>query len=121
MHSEICKLPSRLFYENALQTFPKNDRRNFPLIPYIVFDVQDTKECKSNVKNIHNIRESDFVLKLAGRCVDLISNYEQFNNQVTKIGVITPYQGQRKLLEKSLLELLGPRENIKIEVNTSKY
>lgn len=117
MHSEICSLPSRLFYDNKLSTDSEVDNRNFPLIPYMVFDVQDTLECKSNVKNIHNQRESEFVLKLADSCSALINSYKQFDNQLTKIGIITPYQGQRKLLENQLNQ---NSKKIKIEVNTSK-
>ena len=94
MHSEICSLPSRLFYSNRLGTDCRTDRRRFPLQPYRVFDVQDTAECKQNVKNIHNQLESDFVVMLTKKCVEVLESYERFRNCIVRIGIITPYQGR---------------------------
>ena len=116
MHSEICSFPSRLFYNNRLQTDKKADHRQFPLIPYMVFDVKDTVECKKNVKNIHNSLESDFVVKLTNKCTEILAGCDQFKNFTVKIGIITPYQGQRKLLESGINRLSNRR--VKIEVNT---
>jgi len=117
MHSEICSFPSRLFYNNRLGTDSKTDRRNFPLIPYKVFDVKGTKECKKNARNIHNSRESDFVLKLTSRCSDIIESCKRFNNCLVRIGIITPYQGQRKLLEEGI-NRYEKGVKVRIEVNT---
>lgn len=119
MHSEICSFPSRLFYSNRLGTDSKTDKRIFPLIPYMVFDIKDTKECKRNVKNIHNTRESNFVLKLTDRCANAIETCKRFDNNVLRIGIITPYQGQRKLLEDGLKQY-EKSTKVRIEVNTSK-
>lgn len=116
MHSEICALPSRLFYNNLLGTDKKPNSRKFPLIPYKVFDIQDTVECKQNVKNIHNSLESDFVIKLTDICAQILENDNKLKSQYVKIGIITPYQGQRKLIE----DKVNKPNNLKvrIEVNT---
>jgi senataxin len=119
MHKEICALPSRLFYKNRLLTDNKPNQRRFPLVPYLVFDVKDTIECKKNVKNIHNSLESNFVVKLANKCTEILEQQENLSNYVVKVGIITPYQGQRKLLEDSLRRCNSQR--VMIEVNTSEY
>ena len=95
MHSEICAFPSRRFYNNRLGTHSKNDQRLFPLLPYKVFDIKDTAECKRNVKNIHNKLESDFVVKLTEKCVEVLEGHPKFRNSIVRIGIITPYQGGR--------------------------
>uniref|UniRef100_T1L4Q6 FHA domain-containing protein n=2 Tax=Tetranychus urticae TaxID=32264 RepID=T1L4Q6_TETUR len=95
MHSSICSFPSKKFYSNRLKTAPDLDKRPFPLKPYLIIDLKGTTFDQSNFKNIHNELEADFV-------INLYSAVREICHRDTTVGIITPYQGQKKLLSNKL-------------------
>ncbi|XP_015924491.1 uncharacterized protein [Parasteatoda tepidariorum] len=108
MHSEICRFPSKFFYDGKLITVPDNDirYRHFPVYPYIVYDILDSQEtnCASSKTNCNEARA------IASLCTELI----RLESNAT-IGIITPYQAQVKLYRDTLHHNPGYKN---IEINT---
>ncbi|KAI1305860.1 putative helicase senataxin [Halotydeus destructor] len=109
MHQEICQFPAKKFYDNRLRSHPTAGiHPNFPLRPYTVLDVLETVQSTSDPKNIHNEAEAMFVLTVCRvLCRSLKHN--------SSIGIITPYQGQKRLLQKMIGSANLP---IAFDVNT---
>lgn len=95
MHSEICSFPSLKFYDNRLKTPQVLDERPYPTKPYMVFDLRGTVENTSNPKNIINEWEADFVATLYAAVREMVPKN-------STIGIVTPYQGQKKMLRDKL-------------------
>ncbi|CAL1299973.1 unnamed protein product [Larinioides sclopetarius] len=108
MHSEICQFPSQHFYDGLLSTDPHNDIRdeNFPLHPYIVYDILDSQESDS-LNSKTNCTEAHAIVDICSQILNVDSH--------SSIGIITPYQAQRDLYSKSLGQNSMYRH---IEVNT---
>lgn len=114
MHSEICQFPSNFFYSNLLVTDPSANRRQFPMLPYALFDISGTKENSQNPKNIYNKSEGDFVVRLYHVICSFIKQSVELSDRVElKIGIITPYQGQKRYIQSKL-----GKQEIEVEVNT---
>lgn len=108
MHKEICEFPSKIFYDGKLLTSNTIADGPFPIVPYVVIDLVDTVENKADPTNKFNELEAKFVIKL----ISVIDNIVE--PQVT-VGIITPYQGQKQLLNE---KLKNTEFKIKPEVNT---
>jgi len=108
MHSEISSFPSQHFYDSKLLTSAKLNSRRFSLCPYIVFNLEDTFHDLSNRKNVFNELEANFV-------INVVSNVAKLIKPNKTVGIITPYQGQKKLLLSKLEQLNLP---IKPDINT---
>ncbi|RWS24621.1 uncharacterized protein B4U80_08004 [Leptotrombidium deliense] len=108
MHSDICSFPSKQFYGNQLKTCPSLKNRKFPLHPYIVFNVISTTHNKDDPKNIFNEGEAQFVMKL----LTVIGDTLNFN---ASVGIITPYNGQKKLFEQKISQI---KPKITPQINT---
>jgi hypothetical protein len=114
MNSEICQFPSTFFYSNLLKTDESTARRPFPLLHYAIFDVTGTKENCQNPKNIHNKLEGDFVARLYQvMCGFIKKNVELSERVEIRIGIVTPYQGQKRYITSRL-----GKQEIEVEVNT---
>lgn len=111
MHPEICKFPSKFFYEGKLETDSLLETRykSCPFVPYLIFNLIDAQEA-GNKGDLHNIQEIDFVLQLLKIIVTRV-------NHSTTIGVITPYQTQRTKIKNALKLNLSEDYN-RIEINT---
>lgn len=107
MHSQICSFPSLKFYDNRLKTPDALDERPFPAKPYMVFDLRGTVEDVANPKNIVNEAEADFVVTL------YVAVREMIPKNCT-IGIITPYQGQKRML---INKLENHKDNL-LDINT---
>ncbi|KAF8788336.1 putative helicase senataxin like protein [Argiope bruennichi] len=108
MHSEICKFPSEHFYDNLLSTDPHTDIRdqNFPLHPYIVYDIVDGQESDSSNSKT-NCTEAHAIVDICSQILNM--------NSHSSIGIITPYQAQRSLYSSALGHNSSYRH---IEINT---
>ena len=110
MHKEICDFPSREFYGGRLKSAAgAGYLANFPLKPYTVIDVTNTRQDTSDPKNIVNKGEAAFVCSV-------LKLMEQHLSPQSTVGVITPYKGQKKLLQEKIQAL--SLSNIKVDVNT---
>ncbi|XP_033101903.1 uncharacterized protein LOC117105022 isoform X2 [Anneissia japonica] len=113
MHPEICSFPSRHFYNNELETYPKVKERyeSFPFKPYLVFDIIEGREMSID-RNITNEAECEMVLALLSPLIAI---------EKLRIGIITPYKQQKSLLEARVNKrLVSTDEDIrkKIEIST---
>ncbi|KAK7067949.1 hypothetical protein SK128_004573 [Halocaridina rubra] len=108
MHPEIASFPSEHFYYKKLATCTDIvESRTYNFHPYIVFDVKNSKEEKGPMNDICNEVEASVVRKIIEALESYVSN--------KKIGIITPYQRQKQLLEGKLSKFY---RNLKLTVNT---
>jgi len=110
MHPQICEFPSKHFYDGRLMSSDKVSqiRNDFKIKPYIVFDVTDTQESRNDPSNKFNQLEANFVTKL----ITIIDNIVHHNYSV---GVITPYNGQKRIISDKIKDLTL---KVNVEVNT---
>jgi len=108
MHPDICRFPSKQFYDNRLISAGKVNK-SYPLKPYIIFDLMHGSQ-RSNKSSLENEVEADFVRNLLVAILTKAPERSQ-------VGVITPYKGQKKLITNKISTLQSQR-NIKVEVNT---
>lgn len=109
MHPDICHFPSKQFYDGRLVS-ARVTKNPHPLMPYIIFDLKHSAESKSDKTSIENEVEANFVRNLL---VAVLTKAPESS----KIGVITPYKGQKRLITQKITSLQTQR-NIKVEVNT---
>ncbi|KAK3585725.1 hypothetical protein CHS0354_020293 [Potamilus streckersoni] len=110
MDLEICSFPNSYIYERKIQTdlTVRNRSQRFDLEPYLVFDVCDGHELQSQSGSVSNLIEAEFTVKLC----KFVLQTQKMNP--CDIGIIAPYQNQKKLLH----DLLG-KSNIRgVEVGT---
>ena len=109
MHPDICRFPSRQFYDNRLISSGKVSS-NYPLKPYIMFDLRHGTESKSSRTSLENEVEAGFVKNLLVAVLTKAPEKSQ-------VGVITPYKGQKRLITSKIASLQSQRQ-IKVDVNT---
>lgn len=109
MHPAICRFPSKQFYDDRLITSRKVDNA-YPLKPYVLFDLRHSKETKTSEKTIENEVEASFVRNLITAVVSSAPTN-------SRIGIITPYKGQKRLLTRKINEVKTERK-ITIDVDT---
>ncbi|XP_030623784.1 probable helicase senataxin [Chanos chanos] len=114
MHPDICEFPSKYVYGKALktdcETAQKRCAERWPFQPYRVFDVTDGRENKEN-ESYSNLKEVRLVLLL----LKLVCE-----KQVGRVGVITPYNGQKQKILEAIARESG-RDNkrqLPVEVDT---
>nr|XP_018899045.1 PREDICTED: uncharacterized protein LOC109031763 [Bemisia tabaci] len=112
MHQEICQWPNNFFYEGKLITHQSANKRSnsSPLLPYVVLSTS----CKAEADGETNEEEATIVINLIQ---EILSRPD---TRVMSIGVITPYQKQRKLFLTKLEKIVSiPKNTLKeVEVNT---
>ena len=123
MHSKISKYAEVSIYDNNLKTARTVDikRSNLPLFPYhnIMVDVKSNKMCKS--ENEKEAIEISRLLKL------IIDRYGEMTQPI-KVGVLTFYKAQERLIKSYVGNMLKPYgievhsfvkiKNIEIEIYT---
>ncbi|XP_062507770.1 uncharacterized protein LOC134184168 isoform X2 [Corticium candelabrum] len=107
MHPAICSFPSKRFYNNRLKSCSSlSETKGWKFRPWLVFNMLKGKEECSVPGAISNLVEAEMVIELCGVISKSVSEF--------RIGVITPYNHQRRLIS-GKLKNLGQHE---IEVNT---
>ncbi|XP_058015439.1 probable helicase senataxin [Ahaetulla prasina] len=114
MHPEICLFPSKYIYEGVLTTDRKIAEDRFslawPFQPYLLFDVLDSHEEREN-DSYCNPQEGTLLAELMkvikGKKKDIGSR---------QIGIITPYNAQKKRIQRQLDKEFG--ENSVGEIDT---
>lgn len=109
MHPDICHFPSKQFYDGRLVS-ARAITDTYPIKPYIMFDLMHSTEKKSDKASIENEVEASFVRILLMSVLTTAP-------ENSKIGVITPYKGQKRLLTHKISSLQAQR-NIQVDVNT---
>ena len=99
MHNEIAAFPSKQFYNGDLRTYAYIDRpvyKNFPwpddTKPRFFYNVVGKEETPSTGTSIMNRAEADAVRRIVERFIK--SGVKKEN-----IGIITPYNGQKGLIQ----------------------
>ncbi|KAL1431374.1 hypothetical protein MTO96_014226 [Rhipicephalus appendiculatus] len=103
MHSEICWFPSNYFYGGKLRPVVGLDAKYalFPLIPYLVFNIEDSHEVSEGTSTSWlNRGEAAFVANLCLAISQLAGD--------ASLGVITPYQAQKAAITEQLQERFAP-------------
>ncbi|XP_033741470.1 probable helicase senataxin isoform X2 [Pecten maximus] len=110
MNPEIAAFPSQYVYGGSLLSDKCVMERgnNFPLKPYLVFNIDEGQEQSSQAGSIKNEAEARFVAIL---CQHIIRHTDI---PQTDIGIISPYQRQKSLL----VEYLKQSKMTSIEVGT---
>ncbi|XP_027204965.2 uncharacterized protein LOC113798605 [Dermatophagoides pteronyssinus] len=119
MHEEICKFPSKLFYDSSLQTIKDSGKNShIPFHPYFVFSIKDSKESSSN-QSKSNDAEVIFIRKLLTEILKKIGYVDNFHQpSPVSIGIITYYREQKKAI-KDGLEKEFPDDLVKqIQIDT---
>lgn len=122
MNSAISRFPSKKFYEGALQDGPDNDKltarpwHEDPLLkPYTFFDiVEGIQSQNSKTLSYTNQVEVEIALELVHK---LLRDFRRYNFK-NKIGIITPYKEQNRLLQNSFIKEFGRSINNEISFNT---
>lgn len=109
MHPDICLFPSKQFYDNRLINATKPNPL-YPFKPYILFDLMHSVEKKSSKSSFENQAEADLVR-------NLLTAVLTDAPEGSKVGVITPYKGQMRLITNKI-ESLRAQKNIEVDVNT---
>lgn len=109
MHPDICHFPSKRFYDDRLISAPCTHVK-YPLRHYILFDLRHSSESKSRGTSMENEVEANFVRNLL---VAVLTKAPENS----RIGVITPYRGQLKLLTSKIMSLKS-QKNMEVNINT---
>ncbi|XP_048239585.1 serine-rich adhesin for platelets-like [Haliotis rufescens] len=98
MDPAILSFPNLYVYDGQLNTDSLVGIRgkNWPLLPYLVFNIEDGQEQSSTEGSVSNQAEANCVAELC----QLIMTRSKI--PATRIGVICPYQSQRCLVNNSL-------------------
>ncbi|KAJ1998777.1 DEAD-box type RNA helicase, partial [Coemansia thaxteri] len=121
MHPEISAFPSKLFYESRLKDGPDMDKKqaapwhknpNYP--PFTFFNIYSGREQTDGLHSVYNAAEVDAAAQLVfSLCSDFPSlSWKQ------KIGIITPYKRQLRMLTTKFKLIFGPSIIEAIEFNT---
>lgn len=122
MHPQISIFPSRTFYDGLLKDgFGMAGLRQRPwhasalLAPYRFFDVQGQHQSTPKGHSLINAAEVDVAMAIFDRLTTDFSTYD-FNG---KIGIITPYKSQLRLLRERFSNRFGKGILDSVEFNTT--
>lgn len=99
MDPEICRWPSKFFYEDRLTSDPLMHDDAFPIKPYTVVSLDFHQTERTNATGTHslsNIEEAEFVTLVVRTLAKIIPDNKY------SIGIISPYAQQKEQLMKQL-------------------
>ncbi|XP_016306684.1 probable helicase senataxin isoform X2 [Sinocyclocheilus anshuiensis] len=112
MHPDICEFPSKYIYNSALkddcETAQKRCSLSWPFKPYKVFDVTDgiEKKERDSFSNHKEVKLVLLLLKLLGE------------KQSVRVGVITPYNAQKRRILNAVRGSGIDNKQLQVEVDT---
>ncbi|XP_016128244.1 probable helicase senataxin isoform X2 [Sinocyclocheilus grahami] len=112
MHPDICEFPSKYIYNSALkddcETAQKRCSLSWPFKPYKVFDVTDgiEKKERDSFSNHKEVKLVLLLLKLLGE------------KQSVRVGVITPYNAQKRRILDAVRGSGINNKQLQVEVDT---
>ena len=122
MHPEISRFPSQAFYDGKLVDGPGMAglrtqlwHEDSLLGPYRFYDVSGKHQTAPRGHSLINVAEVETAMELYRRLVHSSKGYD-FTG---KIGIITPYKSQLKLLGERFMRTFGPEISKTIEFNTT--
>ncbi|KAI5305347.1 hypothetical protein KEM56_004657 [Ascosphaera pollenicola] len=123
MHPQISAFPSAAFYDGRLKNGPNMEalrkrvwHNSELLCPYRFFDVQGMHSNATKGHSLINYAEMRVAMKLYER---LITDYRSKYDFAQKIGIITPYKGQLRLLKNEFSAKYGKTIFEEVEFNTT--
>lgn len=121
MHPEISKFPSKEFYSSKLKDGPNMsavNRRPWHEIqdygPYRFFNIKGQQVKNERTQSLFNKIECNIILEIVE---DLYRRYPTVD-WTAKIGIISPYKEQVRLLKKTFVDKYGALITKQIEFNT---
>lgn len=121
MHPEISKFPSAEFYKSKLKDGPDMDKINkrpWHTIkdygPYRFFNIRGQQSKNDRTKSLSNAIECRIILEIVGDLYRRFPDVDWSN----KIGVISPYKEQVRLLKKIFIDKYGFLITKQIDFNT---
>jgi senataxin len=122
MNSAISRFPSKMFYDSQLLDGPQNNalttrvwHQNELFPPYKFYDIVDGQQLQNKKTfSFTNEVEVRIAIELIHKLFSTF-NHLDFKN---KIGIITPYKEQNRLLQKSFIREFGNNVKSEITFNT---
>lgn len=121
MHPEISKFPSKEFYKSKLLDGPEMDEINKRpwhkvayYTPYNFFQIDSQHSKNSKTMSLYNNTEALLCLEIIK---DLFSKFPDVNWQ-GKIGIISPYKEQVRVLKNTFFREFGQSINTEVDFNT---
>lgn len=121
MHPEISAFPSAEFYNSKLKDGPDMDKINTRAWhsipdygPYRFFNIRGQQSKNDRTKSLFNVVECRIILEIIENLYKRFPNVDWSN----KIGVISPYKEQVKLLKKTFIDKYGFLITKQIDFNT---
>lgn len=122
MNSAISRFPSRKFYDGALKDGEENDKlterpwHESPVLPpYTFYDIVEGRQSQnSKTLSYTNKMEVNIAIELIHK---LLRDYRRYDFR-NKIGIITPYKEQNRLLQNEFNREFGRSINNEISFNT---
>lgn len=121
MHPEISQFPSYEFYKSKLKDGPNMDKINTrpwhsikDFGPYRFFNIQGTQSKNERTKSLYNVIEAKIILEIVENLYRRFPDVDWSN----KIGIISPYKEQIRLLKKTFVDKYGYLITKQIDFNT---
>lgn len=121
MHPEISKFPSLSFYDSKLKDganmLTKNERpwhKEYPLTPYRFFDIVGKHQKNELSRSLFNYQEAKVTLELVAKLMQILPD----NKFKGRIGIISPYKEQIRVLKEVFRKKYGQNILNEIDFNT---
>lgn len=121
MHPQISSFPSKEFYQSKLKDGPDMDKintRSWHSIkeygPYRFFNIRGQQKQNEKTKSLFNTTECKIILEIVENLYSRFPDIDWSN----RIGVISPYKEQVRLLKKTFIDKYGFLITKQVDFNT---